>query len=74
MKRMIWMAAGAALATVGKRWTVRKAAAVTDQLAPAAVGKRMAAGVSQRVDAAKREGRAAMADTEQRLRDRLSLR
>ena len=74
MKRVIWMAAGAAMVTVGKRWTVRKAAVVADQFTPAAVGKRMAAGVSQRVDAAKREGRAAMADTEQRLREKLTAR
>ncbi len=71
MRRLFWMAVGAVVVTVGKRWTVRTANAVADQYAPVAVGKRMASNVGQRVDAARREGRAAMADTEQRLRAKL---
>lgn len=71
MKRLFWMAAGAVLSTAGKRWAVRKAAAVVDQVAPAAVGKRVLSDAGRRLDAAKREGRAAMVDTEERLRARL---
>ena len=71
MKRVFWMAVGAAAATAGSRWTKRKASEVVEQYAPAAVGKRVATNVGQRVDAARRDGRAAMADTEARLRARL---
>lgn len=71
MKRLFWMAVGAAATTAGSRWTKRKATAVVEQYAPAAVGKRVATNVGQRIDAARRDGRAAMADTEARLRARL---
>ena len=71
MRRMFWMATGAVLTTVGSRWTKRKAAAVAEQFGPGTVGRRVAGNVGQRVDAARREGRAAMQDTEARLRARL---
>lgn len=71
MRRVFWMAAGAVLSSAAKRWTMRKAAAVADQLAPVAVGKRVVTDAGRRLDAAKREGRAAMQDTEERLRARL---
>ena len=71
MRRLFWMAVGAAAVTIGKRWTVRTANAVADQYTPVAVGKRTATNVGQRVDAARREGKAAMAVTEQRLRAKL---
>ncbi len=71
MRRIFWMAFGAAVVTLAKRWTVRTAAAVIDQYAPAAMGKRVVINAGQRVDAARREGKAAMVETEQRLRAKL---
>lgn len=71
VKRLFWMAMGATAATAGTRWTRRKAAEVAEQYAPVAVGRRVADNVGRRIDAAKRDGRAAMEDTESRLRARL---
>ena len=71
MRRLVWMAAGAAISTVGKRWTVRQATQLADRFGPASVARRTVDGVGKAVDAARREGRAAMAETEQRLRARL---
>ncbi|MGD9754076.1 MAG: hypothetical protein AB7W59_24035 [Acidimicrobiia bacterium] len=74
MRRVFWMAVGATAATAGSRWTRRKAAEVAEvaeQYTPVAVGRRVADNMGRRLDAAKREGRAAMEDTEARLRARL---
>ena len=70
MRRLVWMAAGAAITAAGKRWTVRRATRIADRYAPAAVARRTVGGVGKRVDAAWREGRAAMTETEDRLRAR----
>ncbi|MEZ5261445.1 MAG: hypothetical protein R2755_06635 [Acidimicrobiales bacterium] len=71
MRRLFWMAVGATAATAGSRWTRRKATEVVEQYTPVAVGRRVADNMGRRLDAAKREGRAAMEDTEARLRARL---
>jgi hypothetical protein len=68
MRRLFWMATGAALGSIGSRWTRRTAARMADQYAPVAVGRRVAGNARHRLQAARHEGRAAMADTEARLR------
>jgi len=71
MRRLVWMAAGAAVTAAGKRWTVRRAGRLADRYAPGAVARRTAGTVGKRLDAARRDGRAAMAETENRLRSKL---
>ena len=71
MRRLFWMAAGATLATGGTRWTKRKASAVAAHLDLPKAGKQAAGRVRHRLSSARREGRAAMADTEARLKSQL---
>jgi hypothetical protein len=67
---MLWMAVGATATIVGSRWTKRKARAVREQVTPGELGRRL----SERARAAAGEGRAAMAETEARLRAELARR
>ncbi|MFN0027417.1 MAG: hypothetical protein ACKV2O_09605 [Acidimicrobiales bacterium] len=71
MRRLLWMAAGAAVATGGSRWTKRKAAALAAKLDPPAVAKRAARRARHRVRGARHEARRARTDTEARLKAKL---
>jgi hypothetical protein len=67
---MFWMAVGATATVFGQRWTKRKARQVMDQVTPSELGRR----IGDRARAATSEGRAAMAETEARLRAELGRR
>ncbi len=65
------MAAGAAVATGGSRWTKRKVATLAVRLDPPEVAKRAAQRARHRVSGARHAARRARADTEQRLNAQL---
>lgn len=67
-RRLRWMAIGAGVGLGGSWWARRKARNAAANLAPADVGRRVMAGASRRVQAARTDARAARIDTELRLR------
>jgi hypothetical protein len=68
LRRIKWMVIGAGMGVGGSWWARRKARRAAATLAPADVGRRVVAGASRRVQAARDDARAARLDTELRLR------
>jgi outer membrane protein TolC len=68
LRRLRWMVIGAGMGLGGSWWARRKARRAAATLAPAEMGRRMVAGASRRVQAARQDARLARADTERRLK------
>ncbi|MDH4148526.1 MAG: hypothetical protein OEY23_25510 [Acidimicrobiia bacterium] len=72
MRRVRWMVMGAAAGWAGQNWARRQVRRLTQSLAPKPLGRAAAARVGGRLDDARREAQRARAETEQRLRARLT--
>lgn len=72
LRRLRWMVIGAGMGLGGSWWARRKARRAAAALAPVGMGRRMVAGASRRVEAARHDARLARVDTERRLKGRVA--